>query len=71
MKQMFLDVSILMIFFILPPEAGTTLKEETAKSSSAFPILMYGTDIGIGYGGKAKFVNYLSKKESEVPPKIK
>ncbi|UCG94742.1 MAG: hypothetical protein JSW13_03030, partial [Candidatus Aerophobus sp.] len=37
---------------------------DTKKSLSAFPILMYDTDIGVGYGGKAKFVNYLSRKES-------
>lgn len=34
------------------------------KSLSVFPILMYDTDIGVGYGGKAKFVHYLSRKES-------
>jgi outer membrane protein assembly factor BamA len=37
---------------------------DTKRSLSAFPILMYDTDIGVGYGGKAKFVNYLSRKES-------
>jgi outer membrane protein assembly factor BamA len=37
---------------------------DTKKSLSAFPILMYDTDIGVGYGGKAKLVNYLSKRES-------
>ena len=39
-------------------------EEEIGKSLSAFPILMYDTDIGYGYGAKAKFVNYLSRKES-------
>jgi len=39
-------------------------KENTKKSLSAFPILMYDTDIGVGYGGKAKFVDYLSRRES-------
>jgi outer membrane protein assembly factor BamA len=34
------------------------------KSWSAFPILMYDTDIGFGYGAKAKFVDYLDRKES-------
>ncbi len=34
------------------------------KSLSVFPILMYDTDIGVGYGGKAKFVHYFSRKES-------
>ena len=28
------------------------------------PILMYDNDIGFGYGGKVKFVDYLGKKES-------
>ncbi|MGD8535136.1 MAG: hypothetical protein PVF66_04735 [Candidatus Aminicenantes bacterium] len=31
---------------------------------NVFPFIMYDSDIGFGYGGKAKFVNYLSKKES-------
>ena len=39
-------------------------KTSPKKSLSAFPILMYDSDIGLGYGGKAKFVNYLSHKES-------
>jgi len=34
------------------------------KSLSFFPILIYDTNIGIGYGVKAKFVQYLAKKES-------
>jgi len=38
--------------------------EKVEKSLSAFPILMYDTDIGVGYGGKAKFVHYLARKES-------
>jgi outer membrane protein assembly factor BamA len=37
---------------------------ETKKSFSGFPILMYDSDIGFGYGGKGKFVNYLGRKES-------
>jgi outer membrane protein assembly factor BamA len=37
---------------------------ETKKSFSGFPILMYDSDIGVGYGGKGKFVNYLGRKES-------
>ncbi len=31
---------------------------------SIFPILMFDTDIGVGFGAKGKFVNYLKKKES-------
>ena len=38
--------------------------EDRNVSWSLFPILMYDTDIGYGYGAKAKFVNYLSRKES-------
>ena len=52
---------------ILTNSAQATLKNEereSKKSLSVFPILVYDTDIGVGYGGKAKFVNYLSKKES-------
>jgi outer membrane protein assembly factor BamA len=50
-----------------PKSANAALRNEekdAKKSLSAFPILMYDTDIGVGYGGKAKFVNYLSRKES-------
>jgi outer membrane protein assembly factor BamA len=53
---------------IASPEGATASQEneylDTKKSFSAFPILMYDTDIGLGYGGRAKFVNYLSKRES-------
>ena len=38
--------------------------EYSGKSLSMFPILMYDTDIGFGYGAKGKFVNYISVKES-------
>lgn len=38
--------------------------EPVKKSVSTFPILMYDTDIGLGYGGKAKFIHYLGRKES-------
>jgi outer membrane protein assembly factor BamA len=34
------------------------------RSFSPFPILMYDTDIGFGYGGRVKLVDYLKKKES-------
>lgn len=34
------------------------------KSFTPFPILMYDTDIGIGYGGKAKMIDFLGKRES-------
>jgi outer membrane protein assembly factor BamA len=38
--------------------------QDREKSLSLFPILMFDTDIGFGYGGRAKFVSYLAKKES-------
>jgi outer membrane protein assembly factor BamA len=34
------------------------------RSFSPFPILMYDSDIGFGYGGRVKFVDYFRKKES-------
>ncbi len=37
---------------------------EMKKSLSVFPILLYDTDIGFGYGGKARLINSLSAKES-------
>jgi hypothetical protein len=37
---------------------------EAKRSFSGFPILMYDSDIGVGYGGKGKFVNYFGRKES-------
>lgn len=38
--------------------------EHSKKSLSVFPFLIYDSDIGFGYGTKAKFVNFFSKKES-------
>jgi outer membrane protein assembly factor BamA len=62
-------VALIINFFvmIIPSNVIAALdkeKKEHKKSLSVFPFLMYDTDIGVGYGGKAKFVNYLSKKES-------
>ena len=34
------------------------------RSFSPFPIVMFDTDIGFGYGGRVKFIDYLGKKES-------
>ena len=48
----------------VPAYADVEANPKLKKSLSAFPILMYHTNIGVGYGGKAKFVNYFSKKES-------
>jgi len=46
-----------------PPPADT-IAPGSYKSFSPFPILMYDTDIGFGYGAKVKFVDYFGKKES-------
>ena len=43
---------------------GQGIPDRTYKSLSVMPILMYDPDIGVGYGGKARFVDYLGKKES-------
>jgi len=69
-KKMFFLKSVIFVFFlfmIIPKNVYPAIDKDTKdteKSLSAFPILMYDTDIGVGYGGKAKFVNYLSGKES-------
>ena len=64
--QLFLATFFFFLFYIPnSARAAQDNEEKNAKKSlSAFPFLMYDTDIGIGYGGKAKFVNYLSREES-------
>ena len=57
----FLSLAIISTALVVNASTG---KSPLEKSLSAFPILMYDSDIGLGYGGKAKFVNYLSRKES-------
>lgn len=58
-------MSFLSLFpFLLKIDAQAAPAEKARKSLSAFPILMNEMDIGVDYGGKAKFVNYFSKKES-------
>ena len=42
----------------------TSAEPGSYRSFSPFPIVMYDTDIGFGYGGRVKFVDYLGKKES-------
>lgn len=70
MKNRRRHLSFLLFFVFFSLAAGYLAAEndenskDTKRSMSVFPILMYDTDIGLGYGGKAKFVNYLSKKES-------
>lgn len=69
-KKLFPLASVIFVFFlfmVIPKNVYPAIDKETKdteKSLSAFPYLMYDTDIGVGYGGKAKFVNYLSRKES-------
>ena len=46
------------------PAQDTTIAPGSYRSFSPFPIIMYDTDIGFGYGGRVKFVDYLKKKES-------
>lgn len=57
-------VVVFLFFGLVPSRATPQVDEKAEKSLSAFPILMYDTDIGLGYGGKAKFVDYFFKKES-------
>jgi len=48
-----------------PGPAGTdVIRPGSYRSFSPFPILMYDTDIGFGYGGRVKFVDYFGRKES-------
>lgn len=42
----------------------TGIPDKSYKSWSPMPIIMYDGDIGVGYGGKIKFVDFLGKKES-------
>jgi outer membrane protein assembly factor BamA len=43
---------------------GQGIPDKSYQSWSPMPILMYDNDIGVGYGGKIKFVDFLAKKES-------
>ena len=56
--------ALLTIFLLLPTVVKGTPVLKAERSLSMFPILMYDSDIGLGYGAKAKFVHYLSQKES-------
>ena len=47
-----------------PPAAQDTIPDKSYKSWSPMPIVMYDTDIGFGFGGKVKFVDFLKMKES-------
>ena len=40
---------------------GQEIPDKSYKSWSPMPILMFDNDIGVGYGGKIKFVDFLAK----------
>jgi len=63
-KLGFAAIAICLFFTISAGCFSQQPDKESYKSLSVFPILMYDTDIGLGYGGKAKFVDYLRHKES-------
>lgn len=63
-RRLFSIIFVCFLTLMLFREGSSNSAEKPKKSLSAFPILMYDTDIGLGYGGKAKFVHYLAKKES-------
>lgn len=46
------------------PDPNGEEPRSSYRSFSPFPIVMYDTDIGFGYGGRVKFVDYLALKES-------
>ncbi|MGZ7065192.1 MAG: BamA/TamA family outer membrane protein [Candidatus Aminicenantales bacterium] len=63
--------ALLLIFAVLlslvsapAPARAADDDPQTSQSFSGFPILMYDSDIGFGYGGKVKFVNYFRRRES-------
>ena len=60
-------VAILAAGFVLAGSTvafGQGIPAKSYQSWSPMPILMYDNDIGMGYGGKIKFVDFLAKKES-------
>ncbi len=59
----FVIILFYALFMLFVPLESSPARS-SKKSTSAFPILMYDTDIGVGYGAKAKGVNYLSREES-------
>jgi outer membrane protein assembly factor BamA len=63
-KNLMVLLLVSTVLFVFFPIAEAADLEYSGKSLSVFPIVMYDTDIGFGYGAKAKFVNYLSVKES-------
>ena len=63
-RTFFIVFNVILMVLLLSSDAETSQLEDKGKSLSVFPILMYDTDIGVGYGAKGKFVSYLSQKES-------
>jgi outer membrane protein assembly factor BamA len=55
---------ILSIIILFNVYASADPDNHSKKSFNIFPILMYDTDIGVGYGAKGKFVNFLKIDES-------
>jgi outer membrane protein assembly factor BamA len=56
---------LLVMCCLRPASAGPTETAQNRNTSwSVFPVLMYDTDIGVGYGGKGKIVNLFRKRES-------
>jgi hypothetical protein len=64
---LWLRILVASVLMLPPsPSKGTSfLKAE--ESVSAFPILMYDADIGLGYGARAKFVDYINRKDINEP----
>ena len=67
-RHRYLAFLFFLAFFTLVVRSVYASNDESSmdqeKSMSVFPILMYDTDIGLGYGGRAKFIDYLSQRES-------
>jgi outer membrane protein assembly factor BamA len=55
-------IVFLLLVFVFSGEAAES--NDSGKSLNVFPIVMYDTDIGFGYGAKGKIVSFLSLKES-------
>ncbi len=63
-KQNRVWAAVLMIFLVQPLFKAEETEKIKALSWDAFPILMYDTDIGVGYGGRGRIVTFLKIRES-------
>jgi outer membrane protein assembly factor BamA len=63
-KQILVWATIWLLFLGLPLFADIEQDQNETLSWDAFPILMYDTDIGVGYGGRGRIVNLLKIRES-------